>query len=70
VDQPVRHNYIAGSDFYVIRQVAGYVVERGDLLSGVATMHEFFGPLAFAVGFLAFWFVMNKWLLPRFGVRT
>ncbi len=33
-------------------------------------MNESFRPLAFAVGFLAFWFVMNRWVLPRFGIRT
>jgi hypothetical protein len=33
-------------------------------------MTESFRPMAFFVGFMVFWFVLNKWVLPRFGVRT
>ncbi len=24
----------------------------------------------FVVGFLVFWIVLNRWVLPRFGVQT
>ena len=24
----------------------------------------------YVVGFLAFWIVLNRWVLPRFGVQT
>ena len=33
-------------------------------------MNQSYGSLAFFAGFMAFWFVLNKWVLPRFGVRT
>jgi hypothetical protein len=33
-------------------------------------MSESLGLMAFAVGFLGFWIVLNKWVLPRFGVKT
>jgi hypothetical protein len=33
-------------------------------------MNETFGPVAFLIGFLAFWFVLNKWVFPKFGIRT
>jgi hypothetical protein len=33
-------------------------------------MTETFGPLAFALGLLAFWFVLNRWVLPRFGFKS
>ena len=33
-------------------------------------MSEFVGPLIFTLGFLGVWIVLNKWVLPRFGVKT
>ena len=33
-------------------------------------MNESFGKLALIIGFVALWFVLNKWVLPRFGIRT
>ena len=33
-------------------------------------MSESYRPLALMAGFLAVWFVLNKWVLPHFGVKT
>jgi hypothetical protein len=33
-------------------------------------MSESFRSLALVIGFVAFWFVLNKWVLPRLGVKT
>jgi hypothetical protein len=33
-------------------------------------MNESLGKLAFVVGFVALWFVLNRWVLPRLGVKT
>lgn len=33
-------------------------------------MDEIFGPFAFFAGFMALWFVVNKWVFPKFGIRT
>ena len=33
-------------------------------------MSESIRPLVLLVGFLAVWFVLNKWVLPRLGIRT
>lgn len=33
-------------------------------------MSEKIGPIGFLVGFLALWFVLNKWVLPKLGIRT
>ncbi len=33
-------------------------------------MSESFRSLALVIGFLAVWLVLNKWVLPRLGVKT
>jgi len=33
-------------------------------------MSESIRPLVLLVGFLAIWFVLKKWVLPRFGIKT
>jgi len=33
-------------------------------------MSEAIRPLVLIVGFVAFWFVLNKWVLPMLGVKT
>jgi hypothetical protein len=33
-------------------------------------MSESLGPFVFIGGFLAAWFVLNRWVLPRLGIRT
>lgn len=33
-------------------------------------MKDSFSSLALVVGFVAVWFVLNRWVLPHFGVRT
>ena len=33
-------------------------------------MSDSFRQWALIGGFVAVWFVLNKWVLPRFGVRT
>jgi hypothetical protein len=43
---------------------------EGPFATGAAIMTESWRPLAFALGFLAVWFVLNRWVLPRFGFKT
>lgn len=33
-------------------------------------MSESFGLLTLWIGILALWFVLQKWVLPHFGVKT
>jgi hypothetical protein len=33
-------------------------------------MNSSSGQIAFWAGFLAFWFVLNRWILPKLGVKT
>ena len=33
-------------------------------------MSESLRALVLVVGFLAAWFILNKWVLPRLGVKT
>jgi hypothetical protein len=33
-------------------------------------MNSSSGQIAFWIGFLAFWFVLNRWVLPKLGVKT
>jgi hypothetical protein len=33
-------------------------------------MYESIRPLALVVGFVAVWLVLNKWVLPKLGIRT
>ena len=36
----------------------------------IVIVSELLGPMAFIFGFLGVWIVLNKWVLPRFGVKT
>ncbi len=33
-------------------------------------MSDSVSKLAFVVGFIALWFVLNRWVLPRLGFKT
>jgi len=33
-------------------------------------MSENIGLIGYLAGFLAVWFVLNKWVFPKFGIRT
>jgi hypothetical protein len=33
-------------------------------------MNNSAGQIAFFIVLLAFWFVLNRWILPMFGVKT
>lgn len=33
-------------------------------------MSEQIGGIGLLVGFFALWFVLNKWVFPKFGIRT
>jgi hypothetical protein len=45
-------------------------MHEGAITTGAAIMTESLRPVALALGFLAFWFVLNRWVLPRFGFKT
>ena len=55
----------------VIRQIAGIVHTGRNRTSKEAfVMSEQIGGIGFLVGFFVLWFVLNKWVFPKFGIRT
>jgi hypothetical protein len=39
-------------------------------MTGAAIMSESLRALVLVAGFLGAWFILNKWVLPRLGVKT
>jgi hypothetical protein len=39
-------------------------------MTGAAIMTEAIRAFVLLVGFVGFWFVLNKWVLPSLGIRT
>jgi hypothetical protein len=54
----------------VIREVDCDVLIDVTHRQGAVIVSENLGLFAFAAGFFALWIVLNKWVLPRFGVKT
>jgi hypothetical protein len=47
-----------------------YAIITHPMNEGALVMSESLGLVAVAAGFLVGWIVLNKWVLPRFGVKT
>jgi hypothetical protein len=47
-------------------------IASGDLcfIAGATTMSDSVRQWALVAGFVAVWFVLNKWVLPKLGFRT